>query len=125
MKFHSREMTNLLLFWILAFLLYHFEPDKVWNVAMSIVGMWLAIKALQLPAKFKADRAKAKQEEADETEYCEYKAKWNALREKYDPKGEWNEITNIPQAYLDEVRELNLQYKWIHFRRNGHPVNER
>jgi hypothetical protein len=123
MKFDSRLMTNALLAWILALLMYHFERGMFWNVVLGIGCMWAAILAIQYPAKFKAARAKAKQEKADEDEYWNvYQPAWEAVRHKYDPKKEWNEISTVPQAYRDELREVNRKHRRMLKRRNNMDV---
>ncbi len=124
MKFNSRLMTNTLLLYILAFLVYHFEREMFWNIALSLGAIWLVIKAFQYPAKYKAAREKAKQEKADEDEYWNvYQPAWEAVRHKYDPKKEWNEISTVPQAYRDELREVNRKHRWMLKRRNNMDVD--
>src|SRR5438105_13039439 len=41
----------------------------------------------------------------------QFKAEQKAIRDRYDPKGEWNEATSIPVAYREELQQLNLKYK--------------
>src|SRR5258706_5503770 len=116
-------MTNALLLYILAFVSYHFEREMFWNFVMGIAGIWLVFKAIQYPTKHKAAREKAKQEKADEDEYWNvYHPAWDAVRHKYDPKKEWNEISTIPQAYRDELREVNRKLRWMLKRRNNMDV---
>ena len=43
--------------------------------------------------------------------YQQFQAKYQAIRDRYDPKGEWNEGTSIPVEYKEEMQALNLKYK--------------
>jgi len=123
-KFNSRFTTNLLLVWTLAFLMFHFERQMFWNTVISVGCMWAAILAIQYPAKFKTARAKAKQEKADEDEYWQvYQPAWEAVRHKWDPKKQWNEISTIPQEFRDEIREVNRKHRVMLKRRNNMDVD--
>ena len=117
------KLTNYLLAAILAVLLLQFQPEFVKTaVLLAVVGgavygcYWMVRR---LPAKLKQARQQRRQEEHDEREFWEHKAKQDALRAKYDPKGVWNEATSVPSEYLAEVRQLNLRYRTMLQRRNG------
>jgi hypothetical protein len=123
-KFNSRAMTNILLSWILAFLVYHFEREMFWNAVFSIVGIWLIVQAFLLPGKLKDSREKKKEEKRLNDEWFNvYQPAFEALRDKYDPKREWNEITNIPKAYRDELLTLNRKHQWMLKKRNDIDVD--
>jgi hypothetical protein len=125
MRFNSRLMTNTLLLYILAFLVYHFERPMFWNLLIFVGAMWLISWAFRFPAKFKGDRAKAKQEKADNDEFFNiYIPARDAIRKKYDPNHEWNEATTVPQACQNEQRELRLKHRWMLQRRNNYKFDD-
>lgn len=59
------------------------------------------------------------QEKQDEGQFWEYQSKHQAIRTKFDPDGEWNEATSVPEDYKKEVKDLNRQYSAMLRRRNG------
>lgn len=59
------------------------------------------------------------QRKADEREYWEYSKANHAIRKKYDPRGEWDEATQLPQEFLREIHALNLAHQAMLRRRNG------
>jgi hypothetical protein len=42
-----------------------------------------------------------------------------AIRDKYDPKHEWNEGTKIPWEYQKEISDLNAAYRVFMDRRHS------
>ncbi|WP_342131335.1 hypothetical protein [Hydrogenophaga sp. OTU3427] len=89
---------------------------------VAILGL-AAFGAFQLTKIVRQELATRKalrlQEERDEREFWEYEAKHKSIRLKFDPANEWNEATSVPEAFLREVRDLNLHYKPMLQRRNG------
>lgn len=83
---------------------------------MLYAGYWLVT---QFPKRWKQHRAEKLQKEQDEKEYWAYQKMHDAIRAKYDPKKEWNEITSLPREYLDEIRSLNNEHQGMLRRRNG------
>jgi len=59
------------------------------------------------------ERAKQKQLDADEPLRREFWEKHEAIRDKYDPKHEWNEATSLPAEYRREMEELNRGYRAV------------
>ena len=55
----------------------------------------------------------------DDEEFWAYTAAHQAIRRKFDPEGAWNEATSLPDAYVSEVRALNLRHRAMLMRRNG------
>ncbi len=117
------NLTHYLLLIIVVLLLQIAYPEQIKSLrvwvfgALVIYGLyWLIAIA---PARLKERRARLQQEKSDEDEYWEYKAKSDAIRTKYDPNDEWNEITSVPDEYRKEVRALNLEHANMLIRRNG------
>lgn len=59
------------------------------------------------------------QSEADEREFWECRKQCEAVRDKWDPGRTWNEGTSVPDAYLEEIRAINLAHQGMLRRRNG------
>lgn len=57
--------------------------------------------------------------------YQQFEAEKKAIRDRYDPKGEWNEGTFIPAAYKEEMQELRLKYKeTLEYRESPNAFND-
>ena len=118
------NVTNALLVAILFVLLEQFHPQlaealfSLGLVAVAIyVGRWLIVV---YPPQRKQRKAIRQQNELLDRQFWECQAKRDAIRAKYDPKNEWNEGTlNIPRAYYEEIKKVNLEYRDMLERRNG------
>lgn len=118
------SLTNWLLIAILAILIKQFYPafaDEaiIGGIAAAVLyGLYWMVA--RFPEQRRKQRAIREQEEADETEYWEYRKKHDAIRDKYDPRHEWNEGTlSIPNEYLKEIQNLNIAHQKMLRRRNG------
>ncbi len=122
------NLTNYLLSIILLILVKQFYP-ALWDAFLPVVigGLtlygcyWLVAK---FPKQWKKRRAERQQEQKDEAEFWEYQRKHNAVRAKYDPEHKWNEATSVPQEYLGEIRNLNIEHREMLQRRNGWTAND-
>ena len=118
------SITNWLLIAILAILIKQFYPAFadgaiVGGIAAAALYALYWIVA-RFPEQRRKQRAIREREEADETEYWEYRKKHDAIRDKYDPRHEWNEGTlSIPKEYLKEIQNLNIAHQAMLRRRNG------
>lgn len=117
------NITNILLGIIILILLKQFYPAYADNLITVVIiafvlyaGFWLVTR---FPERWKKHRAEKLQKERDEKEYWDYRKKHDAIRAKFDPKNEWNEITSIPREYLEEIRRLNIEHRGMLQRRNG------
>lgn len=118
------SLTNWLLIAVLVILVKQFYPTFA---DAAIVGgiVVAALYALYwmvacFPEQRRKQRSIREREEADETEYWEYRKKHDAIRDKYDPHHEWNEGTfSIPKEYLKEIQNLNIAHQAMLRRRNG------
>jgi hypothetical protein len=112
-------LTNLLLLVIVAILVRQFLPISAETLVVgAVVGIaiyWGHALIFGYPER----RRLKKQAEADETLFWELQKKGDAIRDKYDPRREWNEATVVPDEYLAEIRALNLEYGGVLRRRNG------
>lgn len=122
------NLTNYLLFIILLILVKQFYPALLDTLLPVIAGglalygcYWLVAK---FPAQWKKRKAERQQEQKDEAEFWEYQRKHDAIRAKYDPEHEWNEATSVPQEYLGEIRNLNIEHREMLRRRNGWTAND-
>jgi len=55
--------------------------------------------------------AQTAQEAADLEEWRACCAAVIAVRNRYDPKNEWTEVTPLPAAYLEELAALHMRHK--------------
>ena len=117
------NLTNYLLIIILLILVRQFYPTLLDALLPVVIGgialygiYWLVAK---FPTQWKKRNAERQQEKKDEEEFWEYQRKHNAVRAKYDPEHVWNEATSVPQEYLDEIRNLNIEHRGMLQRRNG------
>jgi predicted DNA repair protein MutK len=117
------SITNFLLAVILFILVKQFYPSAIDTLGPVVLGAaviygcyWSVAK---LPGKWKQRNATKRQEEEDEKAFWEHQGRHKAIRSKYDPKHEWNEVTSVPSEYLREVQQLNLEYREMLQRRNG------
>ena len=117
------NLTNYLLSIILFILVKQFYPDILGKFVLVAIGglalygcYWLVAK---FPTEWKRRKAERQQEQKDEAEFWEYQRKHDAVRAKYDSEHVWNEATSVPQEYLDEIRNLNLDHRGMLQRRNG------
>ena len=105
--------TNFLLILIAAMLGIHWFP----NVAYPVIAIALAGWALNEFPRWRERRRKERDVErqlkADEPLRNEFWAKHKAIRDKYDPKHEWNEGTSLPPEYEQEMADLNAQYRAV------------
>lgn len=62
--------------------------------------------------------------EQDEKEYWVYNDERNDLRERFDPKGKWNEGTILPREYESEMLQLQWQHRGMLWRRNDWSVED-
>src|SRR5665647_513661 len=122
------NLTNYLLSIILFILVKQFYPDILGTFVLVAIGglalygcYWLVAK---FPTEWKRRKAERQQEQKDEAELWEYQRKHDAVRAKYDSEHVWNEATSVPQEYLDEIRNLNLDHRGMLQRRNGWTVND-
>jgi len=122
------NLTNYLLSIILFILVKQFYPDILGTFVLVAIGglalygcYWLVAK---FPTEWKRRKAERQQEQKDEAEFWEYQRKHDAVRAKYDSEHVWNEATSVPQEYLDEIRNLNLDHRGMLQRRNGWTVND-
>jgi len=122
------NLTNYLLSIILFILVKQFYPDILGKFVLVAIGglalygcYWLVAK---FPTEWKRRKAERQQEQKDEAEFWEYQRKHDAVRAKYDSEHVWNEATSVPQEYLDEIRNLNLDHRGMLQRRNGWTVND-
>ncbi len=117
------NLTNSLLIVILGILIHQFYPGLFNTVIVGGIAAAVLYGCYWIIARYpehrRKQRALVKQHEEDEKEYWEYRKKHDAVREKYDPRHEWNEATRVPQEYLKEIRSLNLSYEGMLRRRNG------
>lgn len=116
------NITNFLLILIILILEQQFHPEfanQVFvfaGVAGAIYGVYWLIA--RFPAVWRQNRQRRAQEIADHKEYWEYEAERRQIRAKYDPGNQWNEATSVPREYLDEIRRLNQNHRWMLMRRN-------
>lgn len=107
------NLQTLLLVLIAAMLGVHWYPD----IAYPAIGVAIVLYASnQLPKWWKQhqiDRTKQKQLDADEPLRRAFWAKHQLIRDKYDPKHEWNEATSLPAEYVREMAELNAEYRVV------------
>jgi hypothetical protein len=120
--------TNVLLLAILLVLLLKFFPGETTFLAgVGLVGppphgcIWFVTQFPTWRRRRKADKHQAEQDERD---FWEWSSKHDAIRAKFDPQDQWNEATQLPHEYRDEVRQLNLQYRAMLQRRNGWSTND-
>ena len=124
----TMNVTNCLLSIILFILVKQFYPDVLDTLLPLAIGgltlygfYWLVAV---FPAQWIKRKAEKQQEQKDEAEFWEYKKKHNAVLAKYDPEDLWHEATSIPQEYIDEIKNLNLEHRGMLQRRNGWSVND-
>jgi hypothetical protein len=117
------NVTNGLLSIILLILVNQFYPTAfeaiiLAGIVVSVLYFfyWLIAK---FPTQRKLQKAKRLQEQKDEADFWEHHRKSDAIRAKYDPEHVWNEATSLPQEYLTEIQNLNLEYRDMLKRRNG------
>lgn len=117
------NLTNFLLLVIVAILVIQFYPAVASPVAVGGAAVAILYGSYWLIARYpsyrKEQRALREQHEADEREYWEHHKQHEAIRKKYDPRGEWNEATSLPLEYLEEIRAVNLAHGGMLQRRNG------
>ena len=120
--------TNFLLATILFILVEQFYPSVIETLlpiciaAFVLYGIyWLVFR---FPKWWKQRKALQRQEREDEEAFWERHRKQDAIRKKYDPENKWNEATSVPREYLQEIRELNLEYRDMLQRRNGWTAND-
>ncbi|MEO8019720.1 MAG: hypothetical protein ABI769_18065 [Pseudomonadota bacterium] len=113
-----RESTSVLLL-LVAFLATKAYPEYGWWPYLA--------PAIYFGAHFhhwwtvtRPEKRREKEEQRlNDIEYWEYKRKHDAIRDKYDPEGEWNEGTSVPWAFTKEIQELNEEYHDVIVRRFG------
>ena len=117
------NVTNGLLAIILLILVNQFYPTVFGALILASMVVsalyffyWLIAK---FPAQRKLQKAKRLQEQKDEADFWELQRKGDVIRAKYDPDHAWNEATSLPEEYLNETRNLNLEYRGVLQRRNG------
>ena len=122
------NLTNSLLFIVIIILVEQFYSTQLDSLRPVIIGCfilygcyWLVVK---FPVLWKKRRIERLQEQKDEAEFREWQRKHNLIRTKYDPEHKWNEVTSVPQEYLDEIRSLNIEHQKMLQRRNGFTAND-
>lgn len=105
--------TNFLLILIAAILGIHWYPD----IAYPVIAIAVVIYAMnELPKWWRQreiEKAKQRQLDADEPLRREFWAKHKAIRDKYDPRHEWNEATSLPLENEKEMEDLNAEYRAV------------
>jgi Ni/Co efflux regulator RcnB len=102
--------TNFLLVLIAAMLGLHWYPDIAKPLIAFAIFAWLLNEVPKWNKQRKLEKAKQNQLDADKPLREEFWAKHKAIRDKYDPKHEWNEGTSLPAEYTREMAELNAEY---------------
>lgn len=122
------NVTNYLLFIIIVILVRQFYSTRLDEFIPVVIGSlalygcyWLVA---EFPARFRRRISEKQQKKKDEAEFWEYQRKHDAIRAKYDPEHTWNEATSVPQAYLDELRKLNLEHREMLQRNYGWAVDD-
>jgi hypothetical protein len=107
------SFQTFLLILIAAMVGIHWYPDIAYPAIFIALIAW-AFK--ELPKWWKqrqSNMAKQKQLDADELLRREFWEKHKAIRDKYDPKHEWNDATFLPAEYEREMEELNAEYRAV------------
>ena len=118
--------TSLLLTAAIALLVVHFFPYLAAPIAWSALAagvVWVAVVGWRLLARYQIHRSHAAKLAADDVEYRSYEIELNALRARHDPKGDWNESTDFPEAYRESLNALHERYKAMLTRRFGPKLN--
>lgn len=105
--------TNFLLILIAAMLGIHWYPSIAYPVIVVALIGWTLVEFPKWRARRKVEKAKERQLKADEPLRNEFWAKHQAIRDKYDPKHEWNEGTSLPAEYRREMADLNAEYRAV------------
>ncbi len=105
-----RESTLLLLV-VIAWLARKAYPEYgVWPFALPLGYLALGAYHWWTVTRLEKNREKA-EKRAVAVQMQEYRRLRDALRDKYDPNNQWNEATSVPREFLEELRELNDQYR--------------
>jgi hypothetical protein len=105
--------TNILLALIAAMLSIRWYPSIAYPViAIALIG-WALTELPKWRECRRGETAIERQLKADEPLRNEFWVKHKAIRDKYDPKHEWNEATSLPAAYIQEMDALNAEYRVV------------
>jgi hypothetical protein len=88
-------------------------PDYVYPAFVVVLVIWATNELPKWWRLRKIERVKEKQLKADAPLRDEFWAKHRAIRDKYDPKHEWNEATSLPLEYQKEMDDLNAEYRAV------------
>jgi hypothetical protein len=103
-----------LLLLVIAFMIAdHWYHDYVIPAAIVIAVYWLITYGPTWWREHQAERKKQNVLDADKPLREEFWRKHKAIRNKYDPKDEWNEGTFLPQEYVQEMADLNDEYRAV------------
>jgi hypothetical protein len=81
-------------------------------IVIALIG-WALNEFPKWGDRRRCERAVQRQLKADEPLRNEFWAKHKAIRDKFDPKHEWNEGTSLPAEYTREMAELNARYRAV------------
>jgi hypothetical protein len=103
-----------LLLLLIAFMIgNHWYPDYVYPAVIVALIVWAINQLPNWWHQRKSEKARQKKLDADAPLREEFWRKHQAIRDKYDPKHEWNEATSLPGEYQREMDELNDQYRAV------------
>jgi hypothetical protein len=105
-----------------ALLLVHFFPylaGPIAWLALAAGTLWAAVFGSRILSFYRKKRALATQQAADDRSYAAYQAELDALRTRFDPHHEWNESTEYPSAYREDLSVLHERYRAMLERRFG------
>jgi hypothetical protein len=105
--------TNLLLVLIAAMLGIRWYPSIAYPVIVVALIGWALIEFPKWRERRRREKAIERQLKADEPLRNEFWAKHKAIRDKYDPEHEWNEATSLAAAYIQEMDDLNAEYRVV------------
>jgi hypothetical protein len=91
----------------------HWYPDYVYPAIAIGLALWALNELPKWWQQRKIERAKQKTLDADAPLRDEFWRKHKVIRDKYDPKHEWNEGTSLPFEYRREMDELNAEYRSV------------
>ena len=111
--------TNFLLALIAAMVGIHWYPAVAYPVIAVLAVAWIVNETPKWLERRRKEKARREQKKIDEPLRREFWIKHQAIRDKYDPKHEWNEATSTPAEYEREMAELNDEYSDVLERHYG------
>jgi hypothetical protein len=106
----------------------HHRTVRDSNLLVTLVIALAAYGAFDLVRRFgkylHERRSATRQASLDEEAYWAYAREHEGIRAKFDPEKKWNEATELPGAYVAEMRALNFRFSGMLRRRNGWTDND-